>query len=107
MAKFVMVVQSSAKDGRDADYNAWYDEIHMADILAIPGVISGRRFEATPVMMGPPGQPYLSIFEIEADDPAVVMGEMGRRAMAGEIRQSDALDAEASALWFYKDRTAG
>jgi len=102
MASYVMVVQSRAKVGRDAEYNDWYDRIHLADICAIPGIKSGRRFEATPIAIGAPGLPYLSIFEVETDDLKSVMEEMGKRAASGVIRSSDALDAEASILWFYK-----
>lgn len=104
MAKYVMVVQSNAVQGRDDDYNNWYDTIHFQDICDIPGVKSGRRFDATPVMMGPTGQPYLSIFEIEADDPADIMAELGKRSADGTMRQTDALDQTSFAVWFYKQR---
>jgi hypothetical protein len=102
MVKYVMVVQSNAAPGRDDDYNTWYDTIHMQDICDLPGVKSGRRFEATPLAMGPAGQPYLSIFEIETDDPGAFMAEMGKRAADGTIRQSDALDPSSVALWIYQ-----
>lgn len=104
MGKYVMVVQSNALEGRDDDYNTWYDGIHYQDICDIPGVKSGRRFEATPVAMGPAGQPYLSIFEVETDDPAAVLAELGQRSADGRMRHSEALDPGSLALWFYKQR---
>jgi hypothetical protein len=102
MGKYVMVVQSRAKPGQDDAYNEWYDSTHFHDICAIPGVISGRRFEAVGPGIGAPGLPYLAIFEIETDDPAQVMAEMGKRAADGTMKSSDALDGEAAVLWFYK-----
>jgi hypothetical protein len=103
MAKYVMVVPSSAKEGRDAEYNDWYDSTHIHDICAVPGIKSGRRFDAMPeVSMGPPPATYLAIYEIETDDIAGVMAEMGRRAAAGEMVQSDALDIESARIWIYK-----
>jgi len=104
MGKYVMVVQSNALEGQDGAYNDWYDGIHFQDICDIPGVKSGRRFEATPIAMGPPGQPYLSIFEIETDDPSAVMAELGQRAADGRMRQSEALDPNSLSLWFYQQR---
>lgn len=104
MAKYVMVTQSNAQKGRDAEYNEWYDTIHLQDICAIPGVKSGRRFESTPAMIGTPGQRYLSLFEIETDDPAAVMAELGKRSADGTMRQTDALDQSSFAVWFYKQR---
>jgi hypothetical protein len=106
MAKYVMVVQSKAVEGQDAGYNEWYDTIHMEDILDLPGVNSGRRFDFDSTMMGAPGQPYLAIYEIETDDINTVTAEMGKRAMDGKMRQTDTLDAPASVLWFYKERAA-
>lgn len=104
MGKYVMVVQSQAKDGRDDEYNKWYDTSHLADILSVPGVKSGRRFEATPVAIGKPGLRYLAIYEIETDDPVSVVAEMGKRSAAGKFTMTDSLDAEAAVLWIYQAR---
>jgi len=104
MGSYVMVVQSRAKAGRDDEYNEWYDTTHLPDICAIPGVKSGRRFDATPISLGQPGLRYLAIYEIEADDPATISAEMARRFQDGTIRGCEALDAEAAVLWFYKAR---
>lgn len=102
MGKYVMVVQSQALEGRDDDYNAWYDGQHFQDICAIPGVTGGRRLEATPVIMGEPGLRYLALYEIEADDPGAFMAEMGARGADGRMPVSDALDHAGVRLWIYK-----
>jgi hypothetical protein len=104
MAKYAMVVQSQAKEGRDDEYNEWYDTIHFGDICALPGVQSGRRFELEMAPIGPAGKRYLAIFEIETDDLQGFMAEMGKRASDGTMRQSDALDTDAVAMWFYRQR---
>jgi hypothetical protein len=97
-----MVVQSNAKPGRDDDYNAWYDGAHFKEICALPGIIGGRRFAATDANFGPAGQPYLAIYEVETEDPRLLLAEMGKRGAEGKMTQSDALDVESSVLWFYK-----
>jgi hypothetical protein len=97
-----MVVTSGAKDGRDAEYNDWYDTTHIHDICSIPGVMSGRRYDAIPQSPNPQPAPYLAIYELEADDPATVMAEMMRRAQAGEFVMSDALNIEQAQIWLYK-----
>ncbi len=105
MGKYIMAVQSQAKDGRDDEYNEWYDSVHLADICAVPGVTAGKRYEATPIAIGGPGLRYLSIYEFEADDPGAVLAEMGKRSAEGKMSPSpDALDAEAAILWVYKAR---
>jgi hypothetical protein len=102
MGKYVMVVQSRAKEGRAKEYDEWYDTTHFFDICAIPGVKSGRRFDATPIHMGPAGLPCLAIFEIETEDPSSILTEMGKRSAAGQMKLTDALDAPATVLWIYE-----
>jgi hypothetical protein len=102
MGQFVMVVQSRAHPGREREYDAWYDTTHFGEMLAIPGVKSGRRFDATALQLGGQGLPCLAIFDIEADDPRTVMAELGRRKAEGAISVCEALDAEATTIWFYK-----
>lgn len=103
MAKYVMAVQSKAKPGRDDEYNEWYDTTHAKEICAIPGIQSCRRFDFAMSMMGGDGQPYLALYEVETDNFEALLGEFGARA--GSMTQSDSLDAPASVLWFYKERT--
>jgi len=102
MAKYNMVVQSKALDGKDAEYNEWYDNQHFGDICAIPGITGGRRLEQVMTVAGEPGFKYLAIYDIETDDIGAVMAEMGRRGAEGLMPISDALDAPASQLWIYK-----
>ena len=102
MGKYTMVVQSQPKAGRDEEYNAWYDTTHFREICELPGVKGGRRLRSTPVALGGPGLPYLAIFEIEADDPAQIMKEMGVRSQDGTWQRCDALDAAATVLWIYE-----
>jgi hypothetical protein len=102
LGKFLMVVTSGAKEGRDDEYNAWYDGTHIHDICAIPGVKSGRRYDAIPTTPHPQPAPYLAIYEIEADDPAQVLGEMMRRSEAGEMTMTDSLNLEQAQIWMYQ-----
>lgn len=97
-----MVVTSGAREGRSEEYDAWYDGTHLAEICAVPGVVSGRRYDAFPASPNPQPAPCLAIYEIEADDPSAVVGEMMRRAQAGEMSRSDALDPETARIWVYQ-----
>ncbi|MFM5931432.1 MAG: hypothetical protein ACKOPQ_11025 [Novosphingobium sp.] len=105
MGKYVMIAQSASLPGREDEYDAWYEAVHMKDICALPGVVSGRRFAATPFAMPGPGAPRLAIYEVETDDVAAFMAEMGRRSAEGIIARSDAMDRSAATLWIYEDTT--
>lgn len=101
MGKYAMVAYSKALPGREAEFNHWYDTVHYPEICAIPGVISGRRFDSTPVGMGPDFAPYLAIYEIEVENPSDILVEMGKRQAAGQMTMTDSIDQSVTALRFY------
>src|SRR3982074_1302469 len=44
----------------EAEYHRWYDEEHIATLLAVPGFLSAGRYEA---LKG--GPKYLALYELE------------------------------------------
>ena len=58
----VLIVMSDAVEGRDDEYNDWYDRVHLADVLALPGFVAARRYVAEPSVHGElPAQRYLAV----------------------------------------------
>src|SRR5260370_13824716 len=47
----------------EAEYHRWYDEEHIAHLLAVPGFLSAGRYEA---LKG--GPKYLALYELEDAD---------------------------------------
>jgi len=48
------------------EFNRWYDEEHLADLLAQPGVLSGRRFvRAQTAFSAPSTLNYITIYQLE------------------------------------------
>ncbi len=39
---FIVTVEVDAEI--EAEWNRWYDEVHLPDVLACPGVLRGRRY---------------------------------------------------------------
>lgn len=103
MPKYVLLVLTNAADGRDADFNDWYDQRHLPDVLDVPGMISAQRLELAPLQRKPPPYPYryAAIYNIETDDLAAVMAEMTRRSGTDAMLLSDAMDNDRKA-WVYQ-----
>jgi hypothetical protein len=40
----LLIVTAEVDVAVEADWNRWYDEVHLPDALACPGVLSGRRY---------------------------------------------------------------
>jgi hypothetical protein len=96
MPKAIMFVQSSPSAAdREDDYNDWYTNTHLADVLQIPGITAARRFKASDV--APPGEgahQYCAVYEVEADDLGSIMEELGTRFADGRMKMSDAMEMD-------------
>ena len=63
MTHAVMVMMTDVPDDLEAEYNRWYNEIHLPEVLTVPGVLSGRRFR----VQGE-GVRYMALYELESPD---------------------------------------
>jgi hypothetical protein len=67
MARYILEVRTNCSDpGREAEYNDWYNNTHLPDVLETPGVIRATRYENTD-----PGEgeaKFIAIYEIETDN---------------------------------------
>ena len=98
MKSHVFVVSTKPVPGQDAEYNLWYDTRHIPDVLAVPGIVSARRFKATV-----DNQPqYLALYEIETDDADGVMAEIEARAGTERMPMSPALDPNSISAVLYE-----
>lgn len=84
------VVRTNAVPGREAEFDRWYDEIHLAEVLAIPGFLSAQRFRLAAAQVQPTQtHGYLALYEIDGDD---VDATLDRVRAATHLRMSDAMD---------------
>jgi len=52
MPQFRMIMLSQAQPGRESDYERWYDEIHIPDMLQVPGFTAVQRFRVVKQVVG-------------------------------------------------------
>jgi hypothetical protein len=67
------------------EFNRWYDEVHLPEMLALDGFVSARRY--APVE---DGGPYIAQYEIEGDPQAAVAGVVAASA-EGRLKRSAAV----------------
>ena len=62
MNKSVLVVRTAPDSPEGAEaYNDWYDNTHLAELLALEGCTSAQRYVA------PDGGSYVAIYEFDCD----------------------------------------
>jgi hypothetical protein len=94
MAAHILVVLSMPTPGQDEEYNRWYSEEHLDDVLRVPGFVAAQRFKLC--ADGPKGLPaqYLAVYEMDTDAPAAAFAALGEATQAGRMQISSALDTE-------------
>jgi hypothetical protein len=85
--QYTLIVYTSPADGREDDFNTWYDGVHLAEFSALPGVISGRRFKVE----GDGPAKYAAAYECSAH-PDEVLRAMRHAIKDGTMHMSDAVD---------------
>jgi hypothetical protein len=69
MARHVLMALNGAKAGEEAEFERWYDDVHIPEILAVPGFTAARRFRIVDTnVQGSGGWTNVSLYEIETDD---------------------------------------
>jgi hypothetical protein len=91
MARYVYTVFSNAVAGREEEYNRWYSEQHLDDVLRVPGFVAAQRFRLALEDAAAPAQ-YLAIYELETDDPSKTLAELHTCAGTPAMPISPALD---------------
>lgn len=62
-AELLSIVSVDVDRAVEAEFNAWYNDVHVPEVLACPGWIWGSRYVSTD------GEPrYLAIYEMESED---------------------------------------
>jgi hypothetical protein len=98
MAKHYLLAFTNPVPGREAEFDRWYDERHMADLLAMPGFVSAQRFALSDATgQGEPRWTSLALYELDTDDPDQLMVEVRSRLGTNMIPVSDALDTATQA----------
>ena len=114
MARYTWVVLTNAEAGREEEFDRWYNEVHVRDLLRIPGVVgvTRGRLAGTQTSPGPSGiavvateqadlkYRYLAMYTIETDDLETVLQTVADRAGTDEMRMSDALSADITTMCF-------
>ncbi len=101
MKHCVLMVLSNPVPGREAEYNQWYTNQHLSDVLQVPGFKTAQRFSLVTADTDAnsdhhtdttSGWKYLAIYEFEAEDPQVSMAALMARAGSPDMVLSEAMD---------------
>lgn len=90
MKRYEYVVFTNAVEGTDEEFNRWYDDQHLADVLAVPGFLAAWRGRVTDPE-SESGYRYCAVYSIESDDINATVKAMKKMAASGQIPISETL----------------
>ena len=68
MAKYLLFAFSDCKDPkREKEFNEWYDNMHLPDMLGVPGLVKATRWMSAEGKEGEVRR-FLALYEVETDD---------------------------------------
>lgn len=101
----LLFVFSNPVEGREEDYNRWYDD-HVDHLVHLDGFASGQRFELAGGMgEATPPYRYVVVYEVEGDGQAA-RDSMRNGLRDGSIVRSDAVDWHGMQGWFFRPMAA-
>jgi hypothetical protein len=102
MTRPTFVVFTNPTEGREDEFNNWYDNTHLSDVLKVEGFVAAQRFKLAET--DPPQEfphRYLALYEVESDDLGYVTQALSEAGDSGAMFISESLDRpEAIAKYF-------
>lgn len=99
----LIVFSRPVSPAREEEFNRWYTDQHVGDLLKVPGIVAGQRFRLALDLASPADvPPYLVIFDYRTNDLAGLASETIRRMQQKVFVPSDSMDYEALASGIYR-----
>jgi len=113
MRKFTWLVLTNCDPDFESEFNRWYDEVHIGDLLRVPGIVGARRSKLADAQMSMVDDglaliganelslkyKYLACYYIEANDASTVLREVKARSGTPQMEISPHL-TEAFTLMY-------
>jgi hypothetical protein len=95
MGEYKLVVLTRPVEGREDEFNDWYTNQHLDDVLAIPGFTAAQRFRIVGEPVNTPkAWKYYAVYEVEHDAPLSVLDELLARVGGERMPMSEAMDGD-------------
>ena len=102
MSKHLFVVFTNAVEGKEDEFNDWYTNTHLPDLVDVPGCEAAQRFELshTQRMEAPHPWKYMSIYEIDNDNIQGFMDALNGRRGTDKLVMTDTIAAGTTSFFY-------
>jgi hypothetical protein len=95
--RYVFLVFANPIPGRESEFNDWYTNTHMGDLLQLPGWVGGQRFRIVTTVQPRPSvagyqHGYLMIWDLEETEANAALSRMTAAISGGKSRRGAAFN---------------
>ncbi|MGE3689887.1 MAG: hypothetical protein AB7F98_00745 [Novosphingobium sp.] len=91
--KYKFIVFSKPVEGREEEYNDWYQNQHLREVCETPGFVAAQRYKLSHDLAGDgSAHPYCALYDIEADHWSEPFQALTGSAGGGNMFLSESLD---------------
>lgn len=101
MNRYKVLVLTEPRPGKEAEFNDYYENLHLGEVLATTGWTTAQRFR----LAGEAGEgcplPYLAVYDAEAETAADILARLSETRP--KRQQSDALNKRTGRVWVFEE----
>lgn len=102
--KFKFIVFSRPVEGREDEYNDWYQNTHLREVCEVPGIVAAQRYKLSYDLANDGAAlPYAALYDIEGDDWASAFAGLGENSGNGSMFLSESLDLSTIKGFIYEE----
>ena len=102
--KTYCIVLSNPLEGKEKEYNEWYSNVHLKEVVQIPGFISAQRFRLTQEQqLDIQPYKYMAIYEIENENIGTAIRNLNESA--GKLTMEPVIDLDHLQISFFRSIT--
>jgi hypothetical protein len=100
--RYVFLVFANPIPGKEAEFNDWYTNTHMGDLVQLPGWVGAQRFRIVTTVQPRPsvagyGHGYLMIWDLEETEANAALSRMTAAISGGKSRRGAAFNYTSGA----------
>jgi len=101
MPKATLAVYANPADAaREDEFNAWYNDTHIPQVLALDGFVGATRHRLSSAQLGGTVEhKYVTFYEIDAPDVQAVLDGLSKGFANGAVTMSDAMSPGPVVVW--------
>ena len=99
MGRYLVMVMSNPREGMEDEFNDWYENTHLDEVLATAGFSAAERFRLEAQKGAEAAHDYLALYETEGESAEEVIERL--EARRDEREQSTSINRRDAALWVF------